>query len=199
MIPSNGRMNVLKAASTRAGLATQMMNSPSRGKSPANNASRQPILLTSSAALYGSQGTANRSLAGCRLLLSLRPQYFLSQRIGTRWVVRCVHLAFSGHFLNAHELEPQSNYVVEDAVEVGVVNNLPGEDRLPAFRLHLHPFESRSVSFADLPPHHYLVDRFCAHRDLCRQPHSIMLVKRNAQQEGLSSPNRRFPLGDLEF
>ena len=115
-------------------------------------------------------------------------------------MVRCAVLAFSGfsgHFLNAHQLEPQSDYAVEDAVEVGVVNNLTREYRLPAFRLHIHPFEGLSVSFADLPTHHYLVDRSCAHRDLCRSPLSTMLVKRNAQQDGLSSPNRTFPLGDL--
>src|SRR5215208_5450190 len=47
MIPSSGQMNVSNAASTRAGLASQIMNNPSRGKSPANMANRQPILLTS--------------------------------------------------------------------------------------------------------------------------------------------------------
>src|SRR5918994_639865 len=198
MIPSNGQMKVWKAASTRAGLATQMMNTPSRGKSDPNKANRQPILLTSSLAFYGSQGTANRSLAGWRLLLSLRPQYFLSQRIGTLWVVRCFLFAFSGHFLNAHQLEPESDYAVEDAVEVGVVNNLPREDHLPAFRLHFHPFEGCGVSFADLPAHCYLVDRSCAHRDLCRSPLFTTLAKRNAQQDGLSSPSRTFPLGDFQ-
>src|SRR5215212_7531398 len=47
MMPSSGHMNVLNAESTRAGLASQIMNNPSRGKSPANMANRQPILLTS--------------------------------------------------------------------------------------------------------------------------------------------------------
>src|SRR5215207_11255781 len=46
MIPSSGQINVLNAASTRAGLASQIMNSPSRGKSPPKMANRQPILLT---------------------------------------------------------------------------------------------------------------------------------------------------------
>src|SRR5215218_3337028 len=47
MMPSSGHMNVLNAASTRAGLASQIMNNPSRGKSPANMANRQPIWLPS--------------------------------------------------------------------------------------------------------------------------------------------------------
>src|SRR5829696_233673 len=194
MIPSNGRMNVLKAASTRAGLATQMMNSPSRGKRPANKASRQPIVLTSSLAFYGSQGAANRSLAGWRLLLSIRPRSILSQRIGTLWVVRCFFFAFSGHFPNAHQLEPESDYVVEDAVEVGVVNNLPREDRLPVFRLHFHPFEGCGVSFADLPAHCYLVDCSCAHRDLSvgrRHPQRSSSVTRSRMI--YLHPVERFP------
>src|SRR5215216_2373190 len=47
MMPSSGQMNVSNAASTNAGLASQIMNSPSRGKSPAKRANRQPIWLTS--------------------------------------------------------------------------------------------------------------------------------------------------------
>src|SRR5215212_11249176 len=43
MMPSRGTSQVLKAAETSAGLATQTMNSASRGKSPANIANRQPI------------------------------------------------------------------------------------------------------------------------------------------------------------
>jgi hypothetical protein len=46
-MPSSGQMNVSNAASTKAGRAIQMINSPSHGKSPANMANRQPILLTS--------------------------------------------------------------------------------------------------------------------------------------------------------
>jgi hypothetical protein len=34
---------VLNAASTRSGLATHTMNTARRGKTPANNANRQPI------------------------------------------------------------------------------------------------------------------------------------------------------------
>jgi hypothetical protein len=43
-MPSNGKMKVLNAASTRAGLATHMMNSPRRGNRPAKMANRQPML-----------------------------------------------------------------------------------------------------------------------------------------------------------
>jgi hypothetical protein len=112
-------------------------------------------------------------------------------------MVRCVVLAFSGHGLNAHQPEPKSAYAVEDAVEVGVVNNLPREDGLPALGLHLHPFEGSGVSFAELATHHNPVDRSCGHLDPCWPPLSIMLIKGNAQQDELSSPTRTFPLGDL--
>jgi hypothetical protein len=44
MMPRKGQIKELKAAATRAGLAIQMMNSASRGKIPANNANRHPIL-----------------------------------------------------------------------------------------------------------------------------------------------------------
>lgn len=47
MIPSSGQMNVSNAAPTRSGLASQIMSNPSRGKSPANMANRQPNSLTS--------------------------------------------------------------------------------------------------------------------------------------------------------
>jgi hypothetical protein len=45
MRPSRGQIQVLKAASTITGLAIQMMNRPSRGKSPANMANRHPIVV----------------------------------------------------------------------------------------------------------------------------------------------------------
>jgi hypothetical protein len=48
-------------------------------------------------------------------------------------VVRCFLFAFSGHFPNAHQLEPESDYAVEDAVEVRVVNNLPVRIVCPLF------------------------------------------------------------------
>ena len=43
MMPRSGQSQVLKAASTRAGRATQTMNRASRGKTPANNANKQPM------------------------------------------------------------------------------------------------------------------------------------------------------------
>jgi hypothetical protein len=45
-------MNVVNAASTRAGLANQSINSASRGKRPPNNANKQPILVSSCLALH---------------------------------------------------------------------------------------------------------------------------------------------------
>ena len=63
-----------------------------------------------------------------------------------------------GYGLNAHQLQSQSAYAIEDAVEVGLVD-LSCQDRLPPSNLHLHPFEgSSSESFADLFAHHYPVD-----------------------------------------
>src|SRR5215208_4659162 len=51
MMPSSGQINVSNAESTRTGLASQIINNPSRGKSPANMANRQPILLLTSCLL----------------------------------------------------------------------------------------------------------------------------------------------------
>ena len=70
-----------------------------------------------------------------------------------------VALWFSGHGLNAYQLEPQTAYAIEDAVELGLIYDLSREDRLSAFRLHLHPFESNSKSLAELVTHHYPIDR----------------------------------------
>src|SRR3954453_15432788 len=44
MIPSSGTIPPRKAAPTSAGRAIQMMNSASRGNSPAKSANRQPIV-----------------------------------------------------------------------------------------------------------------------------------------------------------
>jgi hypothetical protein len=46
-MPSSGQINVPNAASTKSGLASQIMSNLSRGKSPANMANRQPDSLTS--------------------------------------------------------------------------------------------------------------------------------------------------------
>src|SRR3954469_24921218 len=46
MMPSRGMSQVLKAAATSEGLATQTMNSANRGNIPANSANRQPIVLS---------------------------------------------------------------------------------------------------------------------------------------------------------
>src|SRR3712207_2160800 len=120
-----------------------------------------------------------------------------SYAIGSRCVVCCGISAF-GHVLNAHQLETQSAYAVEDALELGIINNLPREDRAPAFRFHVHPFEGLSVSLAKLSAHLNPVDRSCAHGNplfasVLRNVHR----KRRARQGDLSSPNWRFPLGDF--
>src|SRR3712207_5021515 len=110
-------------------------------------------------------GTASRNLSSRRLLLSPSSRSFLSQ--GRHSVNSSMRLAFSGHGLDAHQPEPQSTYAVEDAVEVGLVDDLPREDRLPALGLHLHPFEGSGVSFAEFRTHDYPVDRSCGHMDPC--------------------------------
>src|SRR6266511_6012580 len=43
MMPRSGHKKVLNAASTRSGLAIHRINTARRGKSPPNNANRQPI------------------------------------------------------------------------------------------------------------------------------------------------------------
>src|SRR5918996_1458719 len=63
--------------------------------------------------------------------------------------------------LQAQELKAQTVYAIEDAEEVRLVDDLPGEDRLSFFGLHLHPFEGHSVSVAEFASHHYAVDRSC--------------------------------------
>jgi hypothetical protein len=48
-------------------------------------------------------------------------------------------------------------------MEVGLIDDLPRENRLPASRLHLHPFKGRPITRAKLTAHYYPVDRPCAH------------------------------------
>src|SRR5215212_9879834 len=72
---------------------------------------------------------------------------------------RCGVFGFLRHALNAHQLESQSSYTVEDAVKVRLVDDLPGENSLFCFGFHLHPFEGWSVPPAKLAPHHYPVGR----------------------------------------
>ena len=43
-------------------------------------------------------------------------------------------------------------------MELGLIYDLSREYRLSALRLHLHPFEGRSVSLAELVTHHYPVE-----------------------------------------
>jgi hypothetical protein len=40
-------------------------------------------------------------------------------------------LIYCGHGLYAHQLEPQSAYAIEDAMEVGLVDDLSCQDRMP--------------------------------------------------------------------
>src|SRR5215218_4927211 len=80
MMPSSGRMNVLNAASTRAGLASQRTSSPSRGKSPPNIANKQPILLTSCLVLHcpprqGYRFQVASFLLLCMTLLEHKPRH----------------------------------------------------------------------------------------------------------------------------
>ena len=65
--------------------------------------------------------------------------------------------------LNAYQPEPHSGYAVEDAVEVGPVDNLPREDRVPALGFYLHLLKGRRVSLAELSTDNDLVDSSCAH------------------------------------
>jgi hypothetical protein len=48
--------------------------------------------------------------------------------------------------------------VVEDAVQVGLVDDLAREDRIPATRTHLHLFEGQGEALTDLVAHHDAVD-----------------------------------------
>src|SRR5215211_5359152 len=62
---------------------------------------------------------------------------------------------------HAQQFQSQTVYAIEDAEEVRLVDDLPSEDRLSVFGLHLHPFEGHSVSVAEFASHHYAVDRSC--------------------------------------
>ena len=44
-------------------------------------------------------------------------------------------------------------------MQLKLIDELSGKDRLPASGLHLHSFEGHSESLAELLAHHYPVDR----------------------------------------
>src|SRR5829696_2398060 len=100
---------------------------------------------------------------------------------------------------HAQQLQPQTVYAPEDAVELRLVDDLPRKDRIPAFRLHLHPFEGHGVRVAELAAHDYAVDLPIApaHNPFTAALFSFSVSERSARQDGLSSPTGAFPLGDL--
>src|SRR5918995_2305402 len=64
--------------------------------------------------------------------------------------------------LDAQQFQPQAVQAVQDAVEVRLVFDLPGEDRKTLFGLHVHPLEGAGIPFAELASHHYAVASPCA-------------------------------------
>src|SRR5215211_6043526 len=82
------------------------------------------------------------------------------------WLWSFLAHRFSGRALNAHQREAHGAYAVEEAMEVGLIDDLPREDRLPVLGLHLHSFEGRSVSLAKFVTNHYPVDCLGAHGKL---------------------------------
>src|SRR5215203_1212067 len=144
MMPSNGKRNVWKAASTRAGLAIQSIKSASRGKSPPNRANRHPIFDTSCLVLRWPSlvGYSNLAIGACDYL-ELR-----SLRSARAVVGRSPRPRFLRYGFNTHQLESQAAYAGKDAVELGLVDDLSCENRLPASCLHLHPFKGHSKSLA---------------------------------------------------
>jgi hypothetical protein len=82
---------------------------------------------------------------------------------------------------------------------VRLVNDLPCEDCISAFRLHLHPFEGYSVRGAELASHNYAVDGPISlpHYLFTAVLHISCFAERSARQDGSSSPIGEFPLGDL--
>jgi hypothetical protein len=70
--------------------------------------------------------------------------------------------ATSSKGLHTQQLQPQAVNAIEDAEQVRLVLDQPGEYRLPVLGLHAHPLKSTGVPFADLATHHYAVDLACA-------------------------------------
>src|SRR5215203_3595586 len=100
---------------------------------------------------------------------------------------------------HAQQLQSQTVYAVQDAEEVRLVDDLAREDRIPAFRFHLHPFEGHGVRVAELATHDYAVEPpgAPAHHLFTADLHIFSVSKRSAQRAGSSSPTSAFPLGDL--
>jgi hypothetical protein len=126
-MPSNGQMNVPNAASTRAGLAIQTMSRPSRGKSPPNMANKQPILLLTSCLVSDCPpprgGYRSPAVTGRRLLLPVDHDRSRSARSIVEDSPRRPGALRAR--LEAHQIEPQTAYAFDDAVEVGLVDDLP--------------------------------------------------------------------------
>src|SRR5215203_2602160 len=103
------------------------------------------------------------------------------------------------HGFHAQQLQPQTVNTLEDAVELRLVDDLAREDRSPVFGLHVHPFEGHGVRTVELATHDYAVDSPCApaHHLFTADLHNSSVSERSARQDGPSSPNGTFHLGDI--
>src|SRR5215210_3721114 len=104
------------------------------------------------------------------------------------------------------QLQSQPVYALEAAVEMRLVDDLPGEDRVSVFSIHLHPFEGHSVPAIQLATHYYAVDcpRAFAHHPFAADHYLhlsiislLMSPERRARRVSSSSPTGAFPLGDF--
>src|SRR5690242_2136798 len=100
MIPIKGMIHVLKAAATKAGLATQTMNSANRGKSPANRANRQPILHSLHTPCFGLESQSpdfreNRDLRAYEFLRNFLNRFAIFARVLGSSALRSIFLSRS--------------------------------------------------------------------------------------------------------
>lgn len=68
-----------------------------------------------------------------------------------------LRVPFTGLFgrgLYADKLQPQGVYAIENPVQVGLVYDLPRNDRQPSSDPHIHPIERSGEALADLRTHY---------------------------------------------
>ena len=81
---------------------------------------------------------------------------YVPVRISSDYLPSC-SLWISGYGLDAHELESESMYAIQDPVQMRLVDYFSRDDRLSFIGPYVHPFEGRGETLADLRPHHYSV------------------------------------------
>lgn len=111
------------------------------------------------------------------------------------WEVCFVASRFFGDGLDAHEIEPQGVYEVEDPVQLRLVDDFSRDDRPTVRGPHLHPLEGRGEPLAELRAHHYLVSAACVGPLSAAALHMTFLDHRFCELTQ-SSPANMFHPGD---